>query len=182
MYNNFNPYGNPYFNSMPTGTQPYGVPMTPYNTMGNMGTPNFNSQPQNQNMQSQGQPFTMPQQVNTNKIYVTGIEDVRNKPQPFNSDFIYLDNDKPLLYRKVVDATGKMEVEPFDVFPHTEPPAESAPQVDMSKYVSVDEFNAVKSDLERVKDYLNKNIQKQQPQANKAQSTPSNTVQQGTSI
>ena len=188
MYNNFNPYGNPYFNSMPTGTQPYGVPMNSYNGMGNMGTPNFNSQPNfqnptpNQNAQPQNQPFTMPQQVNTNKLYVTGIDDARNKQLPPNSDYVFLDNDKPLLYRKVVDATGKMEVQAFEIVPYTEKPAEPVPQVDMSQYVSVDDFNALKGDLERVKDYINKSIQKQQSQANKAQSPQSNEVQKATSI
>lgn len=182
MYNNFNPYGNPYFNSMPTGTQPYGVPMNPFNTMGNMGTPNFNSQPQNQNAQPQAQQFGIPQQVNTNKLYVTGIDDARNKQLPPNSDYVFLDNDKPLLYRKVVDATGKMEVQVFEIVPYTEKPAEPAPKVDMSQFVSVDDFNALKGELDRVKAYINKNIQKQPQQASKGQITASGDITSGNSI
>lgn len=98
MYNN---YGFP-FNSMPSATQPYGYPMPP--------------------QMPQTAPQTPPLQ--TNIIYVNGIDDARNRPLPPNSNYAFMDNDKAILYRKTVDGQGKMSVEAFDIVPHTEAPVE----------------------------------------------------------
>ena len=105
--------------------------------------------PQNGNFAPQTQPQQQqPAQMNTNKIYVTGIEDAKTRQLPANSDYIFLDNDKPLLYRKTVDATGKMEIKTFKISEYTETEAEAAPAVDMSQYVSVKDFN---SEINRIK-------------------------------
>ena len=42
-----------------------------------------------------------------------------------NSDFIFFDNEKSMIYRKVVDGTGHFEVKAFDVIEHKE--AENSP-------------------------------------------------------
>ena len=127
---NQTPYNTPYggFSPMPNTypTQPQFAPQTP------------NYAPQTQSAQ----------QMNTNKIYVTGIEDAKTRQLPANSDYIFLDNDKPLLYRKTVDATGKMEVKAFKISENNETEAEAAPAVDMSQYVSVKDFN---SEINRIK-------------------------------
>lgn len=78
-------------------------------------------------------------QTNTNKIYATGIEDVRSRQLPVNSDFIFLDNDKPLIYRKTTDSTGKMDVQVFKIIPYQEE-EKIQPVVDLSGYVSVKDF------------------------------------------
>ena len=70
---------------------------------------------------------------------------------PPNSDFIFLDNDKPLLYRKTVDATGKMEIKAFKISEYTETEAAPAPAVDMSQFVSVEEFKTVQTEMGRIK-------------------------------
>ena len=88
--------------------------------------------------------YLPPQGTATNKIYVTGIEDVKARQLPNNSDYLFLDNDKPLIYRKVVDSTGRMEVQVFSITPYKE---ENSPAADMSKYV-------LKSDLEELKKEL----------------------------
>lgn len=97
----FNNYGFP-FNSMPSATQPYGYPVPPQ------------------------MPQTAPQNppLQTNIIYVNGIDDARNRPLPPNSNYAFMDNDKAILYRKTVDGQGKMTVEAFDIVPHTEAPVE----------------------------------------------------------
>lgn len=102
---------------------------------------------------SQPQVQQQPAQMNTNKIYVTGIDDARARQLPPNSDFIFLDNDKPLLYRKTVDATGKMEIKAFKISEYTETEAApaSAPAVDMSQFVSVEEFKTVQTEMGRIK-------------------------------
>ena len=163
-----NPYGNMY--------------QTPYNAYyGGFAAPqgNYTGQapfaPQNGNYTPTAQPQQQPQQppqMNTNKIYVTGIEDARNRTLAPNSDYIFLDNDKPLLYRKTVDATGKMEIHTFKISEYNEEQEKKedipvAPQIDTSKFVSVKDFerlrndigydfDAVKDDIERIKNAVNK--------------------------
>ena len=145
MYNQYGngnmyqtPYNAPYGGFMPSqGNYTGQVPYAPQNG---------NFAPQTQPQQQQ------PAQVNTNKIYVTGIDDARARQLPPNSDFIFLDNDKPLLYRKTVDATGKMEIKAFKISEYTE--TESAPAtqaLDMSQFVSVDEFKGMQNEMKRIK-------------------------------
>lgn len=94
MYQN---YGFPNFASMPTAPQPqYGFPMQ--------------------------QPIPQQQQPQSNIVYVNGIDDVKNRPLPPNSNYAFMDNDNPILYRKTVDAQGKMAVEVFDIVPHIDKP------------------------------------------------------------
>lgn len=87
---------------MPSATQPYGVPMFPQQA------PSAPQQTPN------ASPLT-------NKIYVTGIDGARQYQLPNGSDYVFLDNDKAMIYRKTVDATGKMDVQAFDITPHAEP-------------------------------------------------------------
>lgn len=95
-----------------------------------------------------------PQQtVNTNKIYVNGIEDVRCRQLPSGSDFIFLDNDKPLIYRKTTDATGKMDVQVFKITPYQEE-EKAQLEVDFSKFVPVDRFEALEKQFKELKESL----------------------------
>ena len=109
---------------------------------------------------TQPQAQQQPAQMNTNKIYVTGIEDARARQLPPNSDFIFLDNDKPLLYRKTVDATGKMEIKAFKISEYTETEAPAA-AVDLSQFVSVEEFKGVQAEMGRIKRTINRLIKKE---------------------
>lgn len=142
----YNPYGNIY-------QTPYNAPYGGF--MPSQG--NYTGQapfaPQNGNYTPTAQPQQQTSQMNTNKIYVTGIDDARARQLPPNSDFIFLDNDKPLLYRKTVDATGKMEIKAFKISEYTETEAApaSAPAVDMSQFVSVEEFKTVQTEMGRIK-------------------------------
>lgn len=140
MYSNnpmFNNGMNPYLtNSIPTGTQPYGVPITPYSGM----NPNYTPQP-------------VQQPVNTNKVYVSSIDDAKNRYLAPNSDYIFLDNDKPLLYRKVVDPTGKMEIQTFEIIPYTT--KQESSELDCSKFVSSEEFNKFKQEFAELKNQIN---------------------------
>lgn len=133
------------------GYMPYSTPYNGYNN--NQG--NYTGQapfaPQGANYAPQMQSQQQPAQMNTNKIYVTGIDDAKARQLPPNSDFIFLDNDKPLLYRKTVDATGKMEIKAFKISEYTETEVAPAPAVDMSQYVSVEEFKTVQTEMGRIK-------------------------------
>ena len=134
------------------GYMPYSTPYNVYNNnQGNYtGQPPFAPQNGNYTPPAQSQ---QPPQMNTNKIYVMGIDDARARQLPPNSDFIFLDNDKPLLYRKTVDATGKMEIKAFKISEYTETEAApaSAPAVDLSQFVSVEEFKTVQAEMGRIK-------------------------------
>lgn len=143
MYNN-----NQYGMYAPNQT-PYNTPYGGFSPMPNTypAQPQFAPQTPNYAPQTQSA-----QQMNTNKIYVTGIEDAKTRQLPANSDYIFLDNDKPLLYRKTVDATGKMEIKTFKISEYTE--TESAPAtqaLDMSQFVSVDEFKGMQNEMKRIK-------------------------------
>lgn len=147
---------NPYQNGNMYQT-PYSVPYSGYMQPQGNYTGQAPFAPQNGNYtptaQPQQQQPQQPPQMNTNKIYVTGIDDARARQLPPNSDFIFLDNDKPLLYRKTVDATGKMEIKAFKISEYTETEAApaSAPAVDMSQFVSVEEFKGMQNEMKRIK-------------------------------
>ena len=123
----------------------YGYPYT------SPSTPSFSGygyqQPQTPSVQPQ---------VQTNKLYANGIEDVRCRQLPNNSDFIFLDNDKPIIYRKTTDGTGKMDIQVFTLTPYEAQQTPPAPQVDMSAYVLRTDFDALRADLEALRDDLYK--------------------------
>ena len=143
---------NPYQNGNMYQT-PYSVPYSGYMQPQGNYTGQAPFAPQNGNYTPTAQPQQQTSQMNTNKIYETGIDDARARQLPPNSDFIFLDNDKPLLYRKTVDATGKMEIKAFKISEYTETEAApaSAPAVDMSQFVSVEEFKNVQTEMGRIK-------------------------------
>lgn len=131
---NYN-YGN-YGNSMPTGTQPYGYPMNNY------GVPQM-AQPQ------------VPQQTTTNKIYVSGIEEVRQRNLPFNSDVIFLDNDKPILYQKKVDDKGQFEVKAFTITAYSPQETEKGNNsIDLSAYAKASDLETIRGELKAIKEKL----------------------------
>ena len=107
----------------------------------------------------QQQPNQQPQQVvqcvNTNKVYTTGIEDVRSKYLPPNSDYIFLDNDKPILYQKVVDGKGQFEVKAFSITPYSpQETTKNDSSVDLSAYAKQSDLEAIKGELEAIKGKL----------------------------
>lgn len=138
-------------------------PYQPYNYGGTY-IPNYNFQnpyqqfTQNltqQQMQSQTQQPSSA--TNTNKIFVSSIEDVKSKPLSANSDFIFLDNDKPILYQKTVDGKGQFEVKAFEI-------REIQPQerqkednsINLSNYVTLTEFEALKGQIDELKNKITK--------------------------
>ena len=91
--------------------------------------------------------------VNTNKLYANGIEDVRFRQLPANSDYIFLDNDKPLVYRKTTDATGKTDIQVFKIVPYVEE-EKAQPEIDTSKFVPIDRFEALEKQFNELKNSL----------------------------
>lgn len=101
------------------------------------------------------QPQQTPTQINTNKIYVSGIDEVRQRQLPNGSDMLFLDNDKPLLYQKIVDGKGQFEVKAFQITPYS--PVETAKDsqpINLSDYVKTSDLEPIKAELQAIKDKL----------------------------
>lgn len=114
---------------------------------------NFNmQQPYNFNNQQ----FNRPQnQANTNKIYVSGIDDVKKTMLPAGSDYIFLDNDKPILYQKIVSPNGQFEVKTFTISPYEQKETtKEQNSIDLSEYVKTSEFEQIKAELNELKNKL----------------------------
>ena len=131
---------------------------------------NYNNTPVNQSYgyTPNYAPYTQPpiptqQSTNTNKIFVNGIEDVRNRRLAPDSDFMFLDNDRPLLYQKTVDGKGQFEVKVFDIVPHKE---EAVP-VNNPDYVLRSDFEKLSSEFTELKNKIlggtnNESVKQQQ--------------------
>lgn len=131
---NYQPFGN----SMPTSTQPYGYPM------GGAFSPQQPPMPQ-----YPAQPVRAPFQ--TNIIFVSGLPEVQMKPQPANSRCVYFDNDKSILYQKTVDEQGHFEISQYDLIEHAitdgEKGENSAQTIDQSKFVLKKDFEALQAQM-----------------------------------
>lgn len=103
----------------------------------------------NQPMQRPQQPV---QQPTTNKIVVSGIEEVRQRQQPYNSDMLYLDNDKPIIYEKKVDSVGQFEVKIFAI-------TEKTNEVDTKpEYALKSDLTAIMDEIKTIKEKLNEPV------------------------
>lgn len=137
-------------------------PYQPYNYGGTY-IPNYNyqnpyqqfnpnltqQQTQQQNQQSSA--------TNTNKIFVSSIDDVKSKSLPANSDFIFLDNDKPILYQKTVDSKGQFEVKAFEIHEIKAQDNQKQPDtINLSNYVTLTEFETLKGQIDELKNKITK--------------------------
>lgn len=109
---------------------------------------NFNQQQAynfNPQSQQQAQPnFTAQQsmQPQTNKIFVTSVDDALARPTMFNSEIVYLHQDQPLLIEIRTDSQGKKTPIVYDIQPHKEPEPTPQPIVDYVKREEYDELYA----------------------------------------
>lgn len=118
----FNPYMPPYYN----------IPQQNY----------FQQQPSQQSPQGI---------INTNKLFANGIEDVKSRMLPTNSDYIFLDNDKDLLYRKVTDGTGKQSIQTYKLVEYSEEEKPQQQTIDTSVFATKEDLGALKQDIESLK-------------------------------
>ena len=137
-------------------------PYQPYNYGGTY-IPNYNYQNPyqqfnpnltQQQTQQQNQQYSA---TNTNKIFVSSIDDVKSKSLPANSDFIFLDNDKPLLYQKTVDSKGQFEVKAFEINEIKAQDNQKQPDtINLSNYVTLTEFETLKGQIDELKNKITK--------------------------
>lgn len=151
----FNNYSNPYaYNGMANN---FGYTPSYYNPY---------SQPQQQTQQQQQPNQVQPQPqaaTNTNKIYVSGIDDVKGRFLSPNSDVLFVDNDKPLLYQKVVDSKGQFEIKVFDICPHIEQQEQKQEDtINLSAYVLKTDLEPLQAEIKALNDKITKiNVQNQ---------------------
>ena len=136
-------------------------PYQPFN-YGGIYIPNYNFQNPyqqfNPSLTQQNQQQTQQSSAtNTNKIFVSGIDDVKSKPLSANSDFIFLDNDKPILYQKTVDSKGQFEVKAFEINEIKAQDRQKQPDtINLSNYVTLTEFEALKGQIDELKNKITK--------------------------
>ena len=106
--NHFFNYNNPFLNNNGFG----------FNPNGSYNYPPFSPQSPH-NMASA--PAQIATSTNTNKIYVSGIDEVKSRILPPDSDMIFIDNERDILYEKVVDSTGKFHIKTLDIIEHKDP-------------------------------------------------------------
>lgn len=141
MFNNYFPY-----QPSPFGYQPGVAGYQPYNP-GQYQAPQQNMMGQQQNGQSQFQQGM----VSTNKLFANGIEDVKSRILPNNSDYLFLDNDHDILYRRMTDATGKVVVDSYDITRRENKEENHAQTIDTSRFVLREDFDKLKSEVEAYK-------------------------------
>ena len=139
------------YTTMPTGTQPFGYPYNPYNPYF-MQQQQMQQQSQQNTQQQAQQPMQqqMQQPVNTNKVFVTGIEDVRTRMLPPSSEYIFFDNDKDLMYEKKTNAMGQFDVKVYDISIHEDKKEEKKEEAPVG-YVSQETFNELQDNLNILK-------------------------------
>jgi hypothetical protein len=87
----------------------------------------------------------------TNIEYVNGIEGVKAIPLSPNSTRLVLDSDSKCFYIKRTDMEGRPTIE---VHPYTDLETPQRPVEPKLAYVTVEQFNELKSELERLKTTL----------------------------
>lgn len=130
---------------------------------------NFYNQPQpqnnNWNQQSAQQPAQQSaplQTQNVNWIQVNGLQGAKEHQVPANATHWLMDNTEDAFYVKASDEFGVTKA--FKGYRFTEIPQQElsgVPEsIDMSKYVSKDEFDELKAMLEQMNNALQKRSQK----------------------
>lgn len=102
--------------------------------------PNAQMQPQMQPQQQQQRPsvFSQPSNFYEN---VNSFDEVKAYHMPPNSQMLFVDANKPYLYNKATDMSGRAEIHAFEL---KEIPIEEIgnPKIDLSGYVTKEEFQS----------------------------------------
>ena len=150
-------------NSYPMYSQPISpVPQMPMPTM---------QQPQMQPQMAQAQAYQQPMQQmqqaqqaqqqmaqpmqnippKTNKVFVLNKEAAGNALAEYNSDYVYFDQDNPILYNVVTDMQGKKTITMYKVEPYSEPVASTPAEIDTTQFVTQEQFKALEAQIAALK-------------------------------
>lgn len=103
------------------------------------------------------QPYWQQTPTNTNKIFVSGIDEVRNKVLMPNSDYIFIQNDGNVLYEKIVDTKGQFEIKTV-YLSEKSPEIETKEKepIDFTEFAKTSEIKEIRQEIESIKDKLGK--------------------------
>ena len=151
----YNPYGSA-FGNYGYGYTPSPYYANPYQQAQQAQQTQPQSQQQTQN--TVHQPLT-----NTNEIFVSGIDDVKVRPTPINSSYMFLDNDKALLYEKIVDGKGKYEIKTYEIKElNAQESLKNASSINSSDFAKTTDVDALRAEIQGLKDKIAKlSVQKQ---------------------
>lgn len=88
----------------------------------------------------------------TNKIYVTSLEDAMARFSNPNSIMEYTLQDESMKFEITTNAVGKKEYKVFKMVESK--PEEKAKSVDMSNYITIEQFNALQGKFEALEQRL----------------------------
>ncbi|MCX4371962.1 MAG: hypothetical protein OSJ58_09035 [Dysosmobacter sp.] len=105
--------------------------------------PNLAQQPQAIVSGQQTAPAGAPQ--NSGIIWVSGKEEADKWPIAFGCAVALWDANNPVIYLRQADSTGKPSTKVYDLVERTDasPPPQPAPQVDLSRYVTIDQLEDI---------------------------------------
>ena len=88
-------------------------------------------------------PPTPPQ--NSGVIWVSGKEEADKWPIAFGCAVALWDANNPVIYLRQADSTGKPSTKVYDLVERTDAPPQQkiAPQIDMSRYVTIDQLEDI---------------------------------------
>lgn len=91
-------------------------------------------------------PPTPPQ--NSGVIWVSGKEEADKWPIAFGCAVALWDANNPVIYLRQADSTGKPSTKVYDLVERTDAPPQQkiAPQIDMSRYVTIDQLEDILSE------------------------------------
>lgn len=108
-----------------------------------------------QQQYSYPQPTQVQVQPVTNKIYVTSLEDAMARFSNPNSIMEYTLQDESMKFEITTNAVGKKEYKVFKMVESKQ--EEKAKSVDMSNYITIEQFNALQGKIKALEEALHSN-------------------------
>lgn len=153
IYNSYSPYQQPISSmSAPQMAQAQQMPIQP------QGQPNMQAQQQmaHQSVPQQAQPIQQNIPPKTNKVFVMNKEAAGNAMAEFHSDYVYFDQDEPLLYNVVTDMQGKKTITTYRIEPYEPVNEPTTTAIDTSMFVTQEQFKALQEQLDALKNVSKK--------------------------
>ncbi len=94
------------------------------------------------------QPMMQPTQQIDPLLWVLNENEATSYPVAPNNSVVLWDKNKPTIYVKTVNAQGIPSMRILDFVERTENPSKEAVVIDDSKYVTIEQFNSLKSEFE----------------------------------
>lgn len=91
----------------------------------------------------------------SNKIFVTSMDDALARYAEPNSEMIYLDQDKPVLYEVKTDFQGRKTINLYDLAPSANGAGVGGSKMDMTNYVTKNEFEALQAQIKALEEKIN---------------------------